>query len=468
MNQKIIISLIIILSFIIAFLFHLKYNTDYYSFIHDFTNEDGNAFRSRIYLSQPSDIKRKTPTVILIPGVSSPKELHHITAIELMKRDLCLIVIDISGNGEKIKGQPFYEDEYADLMAIFDAELSFVDYENIFLVGHSFGSGIAVDFASNYEEKISGVGGIGFDYVKGNVPNFLAGSGLYDEAFPPYDILDNFNKISDYEMQINKTYGNFSDKTAKRITFSPTANHASGLKDDIIIKEIITWIEQIRFGEVKSPIQLTARKDRYAVTFMAWGLFFVLLIMVIRLKNRFGRRFYLIWRIMLIALLAIIWLSAHFLTHVINPLHISTAGLISFFFIIIGGNLSRINFQKQSIRPTFILRSVLTIFVTLCVIISIWAILRIRLAVTYYHFSWDLIRYIPEFVLSILLMLPSHFVPGIRRFLVVSYSVSPSFHPAIWILWIMEILLPGWGVWLISTIAKKRRDSPRMHTDFHE
>lgn len=459
MQKKIIIFPIILSLFITALLCHLNYKSYYKSLIHDFTNESGNSFRSKIYL--PFNQNKHIPTIIVIPGLNTSKGLHHIVAVELVKRGLCVIVIDISGNGERIKGQPVYEDEESDLMAIFDGNLPFVDYEKVFFVGHSYGSGIAVNFALKHPEKILGVAGIGFYYLSDEVPNFLAGSGLYDEALPPYYILDSFNKISDIELEFDKTYGNFHDKSAKKLIYSPTANHATELKDDFIIKDIIIWIENILYGKIRSPIKLTEKKNRYSIAFMGWILFLLSLAGVYAFRINTGKKFYLYWRVSLILLLFIIFFRAP-LKGLITPLFISTFVILSFFFVLIAGNLSRIKIREKYLTPKFQLEFWGTFIGTLFIMICVLCVLRLRLAVKYYDFSVKLIYYIPKFAISVLLIVPTFLMPDIRRFLITDYSVSPSFHPILIILWILEIVFPGWFTFIISYLTERIRNVKKL------
>jgi len=452
---------IILLLLIAVFILHLNLNSSYISYIHDFTNINGNSFRSRIYIPPTLNPNEKIPTAIIIPGIVSNKELQHVLSVELVKRRICVIAIDILGNGEKIDNKPVESyDGTNDLMAILNSNIKFIDYSKLFLIGHSFGSGIAVNFGEKYPEKFSGIIGIGFDYLSERIPNFLFGSGLYDEMYPPYQLLEKANKVFKKDMKINVLYGNFKDKTARKLIYSPAINHVAELKDNIIIKNIIEWIENILYGKTLSPIKTTEQLNQWCIYFLIWSIFFLALLAFYFIKLKYtqvsgtitkGHKYFLIcWRILILVVLGLIFFENVYFKNVLSPILITDIGIIGCLFIFFAGIIYRININFKALFKT--IGAILGAIIIIVIIVSLY---RFFYVVINYNFPFSLILYLPELIISVLLIVPGYLIDSIRPFIVISYTVSPSFHPALVMIWLMEVILPGWSYMIYYCLKRK-------------
>ena len=206
-----------------------------------------------LYIPDEADLVNPLPAVLLTHGISNSKETLTGLAIELSRRGLVCLCLDLYGHGLS-EGQLRTND--ASIGVISGVEylsgLDYVDENRLALIGHSLGAG-AVRAASGYPGvwAVAFIGGgtnaagqevIG--EINSTLPrNLLFAVGSNDILFDVESLKTELEPIFGVESPIEpgRNYGDKTKGTGRKLTVSSTI-HLLEPVDGTIVQSVTSWV----------------------------------------------------------------------------------------------------------------------------------------------------------------------------------------------------------------------------------
>ena len=206
----------------------------------DFQAADGSLIHSTLQKPNYATNTNPIPGVVVIHGSQQSKEWVMAFGIELARRGFVVLTIDANGHGNSDPGS-------GSGVAALDyiTSLDFVDDNQIGLIGHSMGGGIAwnaLNESSVYIRALVLVGS-GFYRNMAYIPNTLVATGNFDSLsnYPHnYTLLEPYFNVTG--IVPGTTYGDFKNNTARRAVF-PSTNHLFETIDPVIVSETVEWMK---------------------------------------------------------------------------------------------------------------------------------------------------------------------------------------------------------------------------------
>ncbi|MHA1912345.1 MAG: alpha/beta hydrolase [Candidatus Kariarchaeaceae archaeon] len=213
-------------------------------------------------LYKPDNQENHYPGVVVVHGLAASKEMMRDFAIELVRRGMIVLTIDLVAHGHS-SGMLEENEEWYFQKTITSA-INFLrveahSTEEIGLVGHSLGGGAALQEA-NANSYVQATVVIGNSLTLPDKPenewseyeqsfvinngtkNVLGLLGRFDEVFSVENARKSFGyAVGEDKIEINKLYGNFNDGTARKLTIT-SSNHLIELIEPQIIEETYEWM----------------------------------------------------------------------------------------------------------------------------------------------------------------------------------------------------------------------------------
>ncbi|MDC7127116.1 MAG: alpha/beta hydrolase, partial [Spirochaetales bacterium] len=222
-------------------------------------NYNGLNVRGKLYRPKNASVENKAPGVVYLHGYQNNRETSDPYAIELSRRGFVVINIDTLGRGnsdnQRSENVPGFDKTYGGNAAFeYLRNLPFVDSERCGLGGHSLGGEMSYAAAmDNHNVKAIVFSGFAWDTnATFNKPaNMLMIFGKYDEYRKRMTGVSDFVKdwmktpqvadaIKDSNPVFDKTYGDFSNGTARRVHLTDTT-HVGECFDNGALAEAIKW-----------------------------------------------------------------------------------------------------------------------------------------------------------------------------------------------------------------------------------
>lgn len=195
------------------------------------------------------------PSVIIFHGFSSNKEMMRPFSEEFANQGFIALTVDALGHGESSSGILGKEAiKNTGLISLrYLLQRNDVDLSRIGLVGHSMGGSILTQITSVSDIPIASVV-IGnslnsdqdnpFILNQTSPANLLVAMGTYDEIFTIEDTKKNIaNSLGLNSISIDVEYGNFSERTARKV-ITPKSDHLFEVLHPSIIENTVSWISK--------------------------------------------------------------------------------------------------------------------------------------------------------------------------------------------------------------------------------
>jgi dienelactone hydrolase len=189
------------------------------------------------------------PAVVVTHGISSTKEMVDGISLELARKGIISLSIDLHGHGDS-EGHLSSNDPSLGLQAAlgYIRSRKDVDHKLIGVVGHSLGAGAArvVSINDDILATVFIAGGLNSHNQQGtlnpNSPkNLLVAVGSHDVLFNIEELIQDLESVfSDVSVIPNIIYGDLSQGTARKLVVVPTT-HLLEPMDPRLISEVITW-----------------------------------------------------------------------------------------------------------------------------------------------------------------------------------------------------------------------------------
>lgn len=213
--------------------------------------QDGGLTLSGLLHIPPEAHTDPRPAVVVTHGISSTKEMVDGIALELARRGIVAMSVDLHGHGDS-EGRIYAGDPSLGLEAAveFIISLDFVDRDLIGVAGHSLGAGAARAVASGGEIHAVAfiAGGVGGDHQQEgaltatNPKNLLVAVGSHDVLFRIDDLALDLQPVFgvDGPVEPGVTYGDFQSGGARRLAVRPTT-HLLEPMDAGLVAEVVAW-----------------------------------------------------------------------------------------------------------------------------------------------------------------------------------------------------------------------------------
>ena len=259
-SWQVIIPIILIFSSVIAsFLIQTDFGNLDISRVH-FKDRYDESIMGVLY--KPDNQEYQYPGVVVVHGLAASKEMMRDFAIELVRRGMIVLTIDLVAHGHS-SGMLQNNEEWF----FRENVLSAIDFlrgkahttNDIGLIGHSLGGG-AVLQAANANPLVKATVVIGNSLALPDKPesewtsyeqsfvinndtnNVLGLLGRLDEVFSVDDARESFgNAVGEEMIETNKLYGDFSSGTARKLVIT-NSNHLIELIEPKVIKEAYQWM----------------------------------------------------------------------------------------------------------------------------------------------------------------------------------------------------------------------------------
>lgn len=208
----------------------------------------------------PTEGTAPYPTAILCHGVSSSKDTMKPLAIALAQRGIAAVTFDFGGYGESYRRSESLNANLRDTQRVIDwvRQQPQLDADRLGIGGHSMGGTTALeaalqdrDLRTTFLLSIAGVA------TPTSPQNLFFGSGIYEEL-NPVSVIKEFWALaiakntavehnaadSGFQRPMFQQVGQLETGTARRLVFSPTADHLLAPYDKILVEEVADWVAQ--------------------------------------------------------------------------------------------------------------------------------------------------------------------------------------------------------------------------------
>lgn len=227
-----------------------------------YENYNGIPIRAKLLVPREASPDHRMPGAIYIHGYQNNRETGDAYCIELAKRGFAVLNIDAVGRGNSgipnDPKDPDFDKTYGGLTSLdYLKSLPFVNADSIGMMGHSLGAEMAYEVALT-DPTVKALVITGFAYTLDATltrpKNMLMILGKWDEFRKRMTGTRHFEAewmrtpqtiqafpVKDPEF--GKTYGNFSDGTARRV-FVPRTIHFQESHSHAAIAETLAWMKQ--------------------------------------------------------------------------------------------------------------------------------------------------------------------------------------------------------------------------------
>ena len=274
-----------------------------------FTGENGKIIAAKLMIPDGVDADNPAPGLIYLHGYQNNKETNAPYCIEAARRGFVVLNVDTLGRG---KSQAQINENKPGFDPLFGAQtawdyllnLPMVDAENSALMGHSLGAEMVYAVAvSDTREKALVTSGFAWqdDASFDNPKNMLMIFGKYDEYRNRMSGTGDFeaewmsservhNAIPEPSPQFNKTYGSFSDGTA-RMVFMPLVTHIRESYDPDSISTAMQWLKSALGPDpsfwIDADSQIWQIKELASLVAMIAGIMILIPLSLILLRTSF-------------------------------------------------------------------------------------------------------------------------------------------------------------------------------------
>ena len=244
---------------ILAFLFFsgiwisAQLNTDFGRLIVDTISipADNQQLSGLLYIPSEAHPDNPRPAVVLAHGISSSKETVSGIALELARRGIVSLAIDLLGHGDS-GGKLSPADSSIGMVAAADhiRSLPYVDSGLIGVAGHSLGAGAARGTAFAIDASASAFigGGISGGHrqegalTQSSPRNLLVAIGGHDVLFDIETLAETLQPIfgATTPVEPGVTYGDIVSGRARKLVVTPTIHLLEPL-DPSIVSEVVDW-----------------------------------------------------------------------------------------------------------------------------------------------------------------------------------------------------------------------------------
>ncbi len=234
---------------------------------HQIMRSNGRVVDFTVFKPRTNTYGQPMPVVLTIHGISGSGAAMEALNIELARRNLTVVSIDLAGHGvsrERFGFDTFNEavtDAYEAVRHIQLADP--VASDTLYgVLGHSLGAGIALLFQNmpivpDSTVIIGGGMGEGFGSVLSTINetdprNLLIAVGVYDELISQeaaYQTLRDATGLSDVTAGL--VHGNFTAGTARKLVISST-NHLFEISDSTVLTQSVDWMVRSLQGQLQA------------------------------------------------------------------------------------------------------------------------------------------------------------------------------------------------------------------------
>lgn len=227
-----------------------------------YENYNGIPIRAKLLVPEAASADQRLPGVVYIHGYQNNRETGDAYCIELARRGFVVLNIDAIGRGNSgipnDPADPDFDTTYGGRTSLtYLRALPFVNPDSVGMLGHSLGAEMAYTVAlTNPAVKALVITGFAYtlDATHKRPKNMLMILGRWDEFRKRMTGTRHFEaewmhtpqtlKVFPIkDPQFGKTYGNFSDGTARRV-FVPHAIHIQESHNQAAIAEALVWMKQ--------------------------------------------------------------------------------------------------------------------------------------------------------------------------------------------------------------------------------
>ncbi len=240
-----------------------------------------------VYRPRYVTYEKPMPVVLTTHGVAGSKEGMYSFNIELARRNLTVVSVDLPGHGDSMLSfnitdfQTMAEDCYAALE--FVQGRYNVDNDTYGVLTHSLGFQVAIQLADfpvapSAYVAVGAVADMGLGAVTEFPGNFMIAIGEYDEMISTEDAIETLRIATGNESAVaGITYGNFTEQTAYKLAFAPT-DHVFEAIDGTIVSESTIWMINALQGteQLEHTLDPSQQVFIYKVFAMASGIFALL------------------------------------------------------------------------------------------------------------------------------------------------------------------------------------------------
>lgn len=231
-------------------------------------NPNGEIVVAKLFRPLTATADNKAPAILNMHGYQNDKSVQDPFSIELARRGFVVLAPDSLGHGDSDGGlniggwfaDPTYVMGNEDALAYL-VTLPFVDGSEIGIMGHSMGGMNAVKLPALFPDNVKAVDQQASLPGSPELPNVLVTQARFDEFAGFRENLPRTENLTSSESRLaalgltgpiewEKTYGSFTDGTARKMTLINMDHHLLTLQNKAVA-ESVDWMNQALQGGVK-------------------------------------------------------------------------------------------------------------------------------------------------------------------------------------------------------------------------
>lgn len=208
-----------------------------------------------LYIPSEARPDRTRPAVVLAHGISNAKETLSGIALELSRRGVVALTVDLSGHGDSGGSLSSGDQSLGLIDAVnFVKSEPYVDHSLIGVIGHSLGAGAARKTAHEDDSVVvtvfigGGVGERGEDSSYGTLSptfpkNLLMAVGEQDILFDLQELDASLRQVfgTAEQITIGRLYGSFASMDARELFVTPTIHLLEPISP-ALVSEVVDWV----------------------------------------------------------------------------------------------------------------------------------------------------------------------------------------------------------------------------------
>lgn len=231
---------------------------------------DGNVVAAKIFRPLTATAKNPAPAILNMHGYQNDKNVQDSFSIELSRRGFVVMAPDSLGHGDSgggvSLGKWFADPNYVmgnETALSYLTTLAFVDAKNIGAMGHSMGGMNAVKLPALFPNNVKALDQQASSPGTPALPNMLITQARYDEFAGFRENQPRTEQLTSSETRLKalgltgpveweKTYGDFSQGTARKMTLIQMDHHLLTLTNKAVA-ESVDWMDQALRGGDTGP-----------------------------------------------------------------------------------------------------------------------------------------------------------------------------------------------------------------------